>query len=50
MYSHSVFLQFFCGVSLAPPEKTEEVAVFLIDVDLVEHSLYVAGKMLQVLV
>ena len=44
MYCHSVFLRFLGSVSLAPQEKTEEVAVFLIDVDLVEHSLYVAGK------
>lgn len=37
-------LTWVCHHTVAPPVKMEEVALFLIDVDLVEHALYIAGE------
>lgn len=37
-------LTWVCHHPVAPPVKMEEVALFLIDVDLVEHALYIAGE------
>lgn len=44
MYRHSIFGWLFRGVSLFPPKKAEEVTMFFINVDLVEHALYVTGE------
>lgn len=37
-------LTWVCHHPVAPPVKMEEVALSLIDVDLVEHALYIAGE------
>lgn len=37
-------LTWVCHHPVAPPVKMEEVALFLIDVYLVEHALYIAGE------
>ena len=44
MDGHSVLGRFAIKVSTLPPEEAKKVAMFWVDMDLVEHALHITRK------